>query len=87
LLSASGTLSIPYNVNGEYIWVAYDANYTTKTKWFVTVFDSGDIDNSFIKTAVTQSVNSPDGYWSGINFKMHWSLNATIQTTFDYLNS
>lgn len=87
LATASGTLSIPYNVSGQYIWVAYFNNYTTKTKWYVNALDNGNIDNSFITTAVTQSVNSPDGYWSGITYKMHWSVNATIQSTLEYRNS
>jgi len=89
LSSASGTVATPYNVTGRYIWVAYLSSYTSKTVWWVTDFDSADIDGSFITTAVTQAVTSPDGYWSGINFKMHWSVYATTQTsgTFEYRNS
>jgi len=87
LATAGGTLAIPYNVTGRYIWVAYMNSYTTKTVWFRTILDSGPIDNSFITTATTNSVISPDGYWSGITFKMHWSVYATTQTTFEYRNS
>ena len=87
LTPASGTLVIPYNVTGRYIWVAYMNSYTTKTKWFRTILDSGDIDNTFITTATTNLVTSPEGYWSGITFKMHWSVYATTQTTFEYRNT
>ena len=89
LSSASGTLSIPYNegLPGIYIWFAYFSSYTTKTKWWVNDFDAGDIDNSFISTAVTQAVNSPDGYWLGINFKIHWSVYLTVQNTIEFRNS
>jgi hypothetical protein len=87
LLSASGTLSIPYNIFGYYIWFAYNASFTTKTKWYVTALDNGDVDNSFITTVVTQAVNSPNSYWSGINYKMHWSVYPTIQNTIEFRNS
>jgi len=89
LSSASGTISIPYNtlVTGEFIWVAYYSGYTTKTFWWVSNFDSGDIDGTFITTAVSQSVNSPESYWSGVNYKMHWSVNLTLQQTLEYRNN
>lgn len=87
LFAASGPLSIPYNVNGRYIWVAYMNTYTTKTRWYVTELDQGDTNGSFITAAVTQAVTSPDGYWSGITFKMQWSVYATIQATLEYRNT
>ena len=89
LLAANGTLSIPYNVGlpGEFIWFAYFEDYTTKTRWYVTELDQSDIDGSFITTAVTQAVNSPDSYWIGINFKIHWSVYLTVQDTIEFRNS
>jgi hypothetical protein len=85
--SASGTLTIPYNISGKFIWFAYQNSYTTKTKWYVNALDNGNINNSFISVATTKNVNSPDGYWSGITFKMHWSVYATIQNTIQFLNT
>lgn len=82
LLDASGSLSIPYNMpSGTYlfIWIAYYGSYGSKTKWFVTTLDSGDINNTFITTATPQIVNSPDGYWTNKAYKMHWSINPTTQ--------
>ncbi len=89
LSSASGTISIPYNTlnTGEFIWVAYYSGYTTKTVWWVSNFDTGTIDNGFITTAVAQSVKSPESYWSGITYKMHWSVNATVQQTLEFRNN
>lgn len=89
LSAASGTLSIPYNVGlpGKFIWFAYFDTYTTKTKWYVNALDNGNIDGSFISTAVEQAVNSPDGYWTAINFKMHWSVYLTLQETIEFRNS
>ena len=89
LTSASGTLSIPYNVGlpGAFIWFAYYSPYTTKTIWWVNDFDSAAIDGSFITTEATYPVTSPDGYWSGINFKMHWSVYETVQDTIEFRNS
>jgi hypothetical protein len=85
--SASGTLSIPYNTYNTFIWVAYYAGYTSKTKWYVDSLDNGDTDGSFITTEVVQSVKSPQSYWSGINYKMHWSIYPTIQSTLEFRNN
>lgn len=87
LSDASGTLSIPYNNSGTFIWVAYFSGYTTKTKWYVSALDNGNIDGSFITTAVNQNVKSPNLFWDGINYKLHWSTNATTQSTLEYRNS
>jgi len=89
LSAANGTLSIPYNegLPGTFIWFAYFSTYTTKTRWYVTELDLSDIDGSFITTAVIQAVNSPDSYWSGINFKIHWSVYVTVQDTIEFRNS
>jgi hypothetical protein len=81
---ASGTLTIPYNVSGLYIWFAYQNLYTTKTKWYVTALNNGNIDNSFITTVTTRVVNSPNSYWSGITYKMHWSVYGTTQTSIQF---
>lgn len=89
LSAANGTLSIPYNVGlpGTYIWFAYFSSYTSKTIWYVNELDTGDIDGSFITTAATYPVNSPEGYWTGINYKIHWSVYLTVQNTIEFRNS
>jgi len=89
LSSASGTLSIPYNegLPGTFIWFAYFSSYTTKTWWYVDALDNASINGDYITTAVTQAVNSPDGFWNGINFKIHWSAYLTVQDTIQFKNN
>jgi hypothetical protein len=83
---ASGTLTIPYNDTNQFIWFAYQNDYTTKTKWYVTALNNGNIDNTFITTVATKAINSPDGYWAGISYKIHWSVYATTQTSIQFQN-
>lgn len=73
--SSTGTLNIPYNVSSQYLAVAYPSTSTTKTVYYVTALDNGAITVVF-NAVVTQSVNSPDGYWSGVNYKIHTSKSA-----------
>jgi len=81
LLPASGTIVVPYN-NGsaQYLWVAYFASNTTKTKWFNTALNNGNIGalTDLFGAAQTVNVNSPNSYWSGISFKTHVSNFTTI---------
>jgi hypothetical protein len=86
LADASGTLTITYNVTNQYIWFAYQNTYTTKTKWYVNALNNGNIDGSYITTAVTKTANSPDGYWAGITYKMHWSVYGTTVTSIQFQN-
>lgn len=81
LLPASGTITVPYN-NGsaQYLWVAYLAANTTKTRWFNTTLNQGNIGSitDLFGAAQTVNVTSPDSYWSGISFKTHVSNFTTI---------
>ena len=82
--SASGTLTIPYNVSSQYLAVAYPATNTTKTKYYVTALDNGAITVVFNAVA-TSNVDSPTSLWSSISYKIHTSnssltnSNSTIQ--------
>jgi len=81
LTAASGTISITYNASAEYIWVAHLATYTEKTKWYNTDLNRGDIGaDNFILAPITQTVNSPDSYWSGVSFKIYISAYASSTT-------
>jgi hypothetical protein len=73
--SSTGTLSIPYNMSAQYLAVAYPSTSTTKTVYFVTALDNGAITVVFNAVA-TESVNSPDSFWSGISYKVHTSFGA-----------
>jgi hypothetical protein len=82
--SSTGTLSIPYNMSAQYLAVAYPNASTTKTVYYVTALDNGAITLVF-DPVTTQSVNSPNGYWSSQTYKIHVSKaaitnsNATIE--------
>jgi hypothetical protein len=81
LLPASGTITVPYN-NGsaQYLWVAHLAVDTTKTKWFNTTLNTGNIGTptDLFGAVATVNVNSPNSYWSGISFKTYVSNYTTI---------
>jgi len=89
LVAASGTVSVTYNAFGEYVWMAHQASYTQKTVWYFTELNQGLIGpGNFILTPVTQNVNSPDGFWSGVSFKIYISDGATItEGALQYRNS
>jgi hypothetical protein len=72
---STGTISVPYNMSAQYLAVAYPATSTTKTVYFVTSLDTGAITLVFNAVA-TQSVNSPNGYWSAQSYKIHVSSSA-----------
>jgi len=73
--SSTGTLAVPYNLSSQYLAVAYPAASTTKTVYYVTALDNGAITAVFEPVA-TESVNSPDGYWSSQSYKVHVSSNS-----------
>lgn len=81
VVSSTGTITIPFNATGEYIAVAYPATSTTKTVWYVTALDNGAIPGGVFGAATTQSVNSPDSYWAGINYKIHSSPGLITQAS------
>lgn len=79
LADANGTVSIGYNANGEFIWFAHIG--TTKTKWYFTELNSGNIGNgNFINTPVPQNVTSPENYWTSVQYKIYISSGQTSTT-------
>lgn len=89
LAAAGGTVSVTYNAFGEYVWMAHQTAYTQKTVWYFTELNQGLIGpGNFILTPVTQNVNSPDGFWSGVSYKIYISDGATItEGALQYRNS
>jgi hypothetical protein len=89
LAVASGTVSVTYDAFGEYVWMAHQAAYTQKTVWYFTELNQGLIGpGNFILTPITQNVNSPDGFWSGVSYKIYISDGATItEGALQYRNS
>jgi len=82
LSSASSTITITFGASSQYLWFAHFTNYTNKTVWYVDALNSGSIGGgtNLFGTPTTNSVNSPDGYWSGINFEIYISNYQTSTT-------
>jgi hypothetical protein len=72
IANASGTISIPYNVSGQFVGAAYEATLTTKTRYYVTALDNGVITAVF--NAVVTQDNVTTALWTR-SFKMHISTN------------
>lgn len=89
LSSASGTITIPFGAVNQYLWVAVFSNYTTKTKWYVDALNNGSIGGTtnLFGSPTTQSVNSPNSYWSGINFKIYISNYQTTNSSMELRNT
>ena len=79
LASSTGTITIPFEANGEYIAVAYPATSTTKTIWYVNALDNGVIPGGLLGGVNTLPCNSPTGLWNNINFKIHVSAGLITQ--------
>lgn len=82
LSSAANTITITFGASSQYLWFAHFTNYTNKTVWYVDALNSGSIGGptNLFGTPTTNSVNSPDGYWSGINFEIYISNYQTSTT-------
>jgi hypothetical protein len=80
--AASGTLSIPYNLNAQFFGVAHPIDYPAKTSYFVTTLDSGPIGAVF---SPTQTATTAGTTWSGKDFLYYLTpgpitnANPTIQ--------
>ena len=79
LASSTGTITIPFAANGEYIAVAYPATSTTKTIWYVNALDNGEIPGGLLGGVNTLPCNSPTNLWSNVNFKIHVSAGLITQ--------
>ena len=79
LASSTGTITIPFAANGEYIAVAYPATSTTKTIWYVNALDNGEIPGGLLGGINILPCNSPTNLWSNVNFKIHVSAGLITQ--------
>lgn len=71
VINSTGTISIPYAPNSEYVAVAYPATSATKTKWYVTALSNGNIPGGVFGAQSILNVNSFQGYWSNVPYKIH----------------
>ena len=77
--SSTGTITIPFAANGEYIAVAYPATSATKTIWYVNALDNGEIPGGLLGGVNTLPCNSPTNLWNNVNFKIHVSAGLITQ--------
>ena len=71
--SSTGTITIPFEANGEYIAIAYHALSPTKTIWYVNALDNGEIPGGLLGLSNTLPCNSPTNLWNNVPFKIHVS--------------
>ena len=78
LAVGSGTLTVTFNASSQYVWLAVQNSYATKTTWYNTALNNGSIGaGQFILSPVTQAVTSPTSLWSGVNYNMYISGYST----------
>lgn len=83
---STGTLYIPYNVNQEYMSVAYPDASPQKTQYFVSIFDSGSLGTPTspfdLGTVLNCSAdNTLTPIWSNIPYRIHVSPILTNSAT------
>lgn len=73
-LSVLDTISISFNAEGEYIWLAVHASYPVKTNWYNNDFNKGEISNTgFILSPVEYIFSSPLGRWNTETYNVYVS--------------
>ena len=77
LSSASGSFTITFNASSEFLWFAHFAEYNDKTTWYVDGNNNGTIGSKLFDNPQVSSVDSPDTYWTNINFDIYISYYAT----------
>ena len=80
LASSTGTITVDFDANGEYIAVAYPAISTTKTIWHVNALDNGEIPGGVLGSENTLPCNSPENLWNNVLFKIHVSPGLLTQS-------
>ena len=78
LSSASGNLTINYNVSTKFLWFAHLASYGQKTQWYVSADNKGLMSSSSLfDSGISGIVSSELGYWSNANFLIYLGNYAT----------
>ena len=83
--SQNGQLQITFGAVSEFIWFAHFEEYTAKVSYQATNnplnkgnFGPSDVLNTF----VTAGIDSPDGYWTNVNYKIYIGNYQTDTTGF-----
>jgi hypothetical protein len=92
IADGAGTITANFNSVGEWPWFAVYSPFPDKTKWSDTneANNNGDIglviggpNPDLFSSAVILPINSSDGFWSGINFKIYVSQKVTTLNVCD----
>jgi len=89
-VNSTGTVCANFSSSNQWTWMAIPSTSTTKTKWYVTDLNSGDMGNPGDKYPDEQivSVSSAEGCWSSVNYKVYMSgFAATDASTIQFRNS
>ena len=66
------TLIITFNASSEFLWFAHFEEYNTKQSYFVSDLNKGNFGSTgLFQTFDTGNVDSPDGYWDGVGYKIY----------------
>ena len=76
------SVNMSFNAVGEWPWFVTFGSYSNRTTWSEV---GNPLNTGFIGTNVTDlfssptilPINSPSGYWSGVNFKIYVSQKIT----------
>jgi len=82
VLSNDQTPTITFNSSSsEYSWIAVPSSFPDFTEWFVTDLNNGGIGagQTFASPNVL-SIDSPDAYWAGVNYKIYLTNFSTAFT-------
>lgn len=77
--ASTGTISITFDASAKYIWFAHPSVSPTKTRWYSTTINNGDIGSptGLFGASATELFDSFEGYWSGVNYRVYVSNYAT----------
>jgi len=80
--SSTGTISITFGASGQYLAFAYPSSSSTKTIWYVNALNNGSIGGgtNLFSSVSTSNIDSPNSFWTNINYKIHVSNFATSTT-------
>lgn len=75
VVQSTSTVTVDFNSVGQWTWVATPATSTTKTCWYVTALNNGDMGNGGDKypDVCTLDITSGDGCWSAVSYKVYMS--------------
>ena len=66
------TLTITFNASSEFLWFAHFEEYNTKQSYFVSDLNKGNFGSTgLFQTFDTANIDSPDGYWNGVGYKIY----------------